>query len=151
MTGNHNSTGIVYLGGTFDLLHPGHISLFRAARMIAGPSGLVVVALNRDEFVERYKGHRPVMAYEDRETVLRALRDVDGVICNTGDEDSRPAIGSLRPQYIVVGDDWRTKDYHRQMGFSAEWLVEMGIEIVYVPLVPQRSSTGLRKRAAVTA
>jgi cytidyltransferase-like protein len=46
--------------GTFDLLHVGHLELLAGCRELAGGSGSVVVAVNRDAFVERYKGRRPV-------------------------------------------------------------------------------------------
>ena len=39
--------------GTFDLFHEGHVNLLARCRMLAGRNGLVVVALNPDEFVEQ--------------------------------------------------------------------------------------------------
>jgi glycerol-3-phosphate cytidylyltransferase len=139
---------IVYTGGTFDLIHPGHIHLLSRCYEIAHENqmlpGEVVVALNTDEFVESYKGHRPVMPYEDRAAVLRAIWCVDRVIPNTGGADSKPAIESINPDVIVIGEDWLTRDYHAQMGFNQEWLDERGIHIEYVPLLAGRSSTRLR-------
>jgi cytidyltransferase-like protein len=42
----------VYTGGTFDLPHPGHYRLLQRAAQF----GNVVVALNTDEFIYKYKG-----------------------------------------------------------------------------------------------
>ena len=47
----------VYTGGTFDLLHAGHVKFLRRCAEF----GRVVVALNTDEFVEQYKGRKPIM------------------------------------------------------------------------------------------
>jgi glycerol-3-phosphate cytidylyltransferase len=43
---------VVYTGGTFDLFHSGHVNLLRRCSEI----GTVVVSLNTDEFIEKYKG-----------------------------------------------------------------------------------------------
>jgi cytidyltransferase-like protein len=141
---------IVYSGGSFDLIHPGHVSLFHQCRALAGPGGRVVISLNTDEFIWQYKHRIPVMAYEDRKIVLSAMRDIDEVICNTGGADSKPAIEEVGPDIIAIGEDWASKDYHAQMQFTPEWLVERGISLVYVPLVEERSSTRLRNSARTT-
>ena len=52
---------IVYTGGTFDLLHSGHIRFLKACRRLVGADGEVVVSLNTDAFIEAYKGKPPVI------------------------------------------------------------------------------------------
>lgn len=135
---------ITYTGGTFDRLHIGHLELLAACRQLAGPAGRVVVSLNSDEFVERYKGRRPMQGYAEREEVLRAIRDVDLVVKNTGDEDSRGAIEVVRPDVLVIGADWADRDYLGQLGLTAEWLAERGLWIEYVPRTKGRSTTAIR-------
>lgn len=135
---------ITYTGGTFDLLHVGHLELLEACRELAGPRGRVVASLNRDEFVERYKGRRPVQPYAVREEILRACSLVDLVVCNTGDEDSGVAIDVVQPDVLVIGDDWRDRDYLGQLGITAEWLAERGLWIEYVPRTRGTSTTGIR-------
>lgn len=120
-----------YVGGTFDLLHRGHLELFALIRHVARET---VVALNTDEFVARFKRPEgPVMPLADRMAVVGSLRTVSRVIVNFGDEDSRPAIEAAQPDVIVHGDDWQPEAYYRQMQFSAEWLQERGIALVHVP------------------
>lgn len=138
---------VVYTGGTFDLIHPGHIHLLRQCRDLA-KGGKVVVSVNTDEFVLRYKGRRPVMNFEDRCAVLAAIRYVDTVIPNWGCEDSKLAIEFSEPDIIAIGQDWAPpRDYNAQMGFTEQWLEERGIQVVYLPLLDGRSSTNLRKSA----
>lgn len=139
---------IVYTGGTFDLIHPGHVHLLSECRRLAGADGTVWVALNRDAFIQRYKQREPIMRFDDRKTVLESIRYVDHVIPNFDDEDSRTAIELVKPNVIVVGEDWKTRDYHAQMGFDAAWLEARQITIEYVAHVPGRSSTTLRATAA---
>lgn len=124
---------IVYTGGTFDLFHAGHVQFLRRCSELAGPQGRVVVSLNTDGFIERYKGRPPVIAYVDREACLMACRYVDTVIPNVGEEDSKVAIEITGPDLVVIGDDWAKRDYHAQMGFTERWLAERHIRLLYIP------------------
>jgi cytidyltransferase-like protein len=141
---------IVYNGGTYDLLHPGHLFVFRQMRELAGPDGSVVIALNTDAFIEEFKGHPPVQVYEERLTVLLGLRDVDEVIPNFGGADSRPTIDAVGPDIIAVGRDWWSEDdskYLNQMGMDWPWLDARGIRLVYLDWKEGHSSTNLRATA----
>lgn len=138
----------VYTGGTFDLFHAGHINLLMRCRHFYSPSdgNEVVVSLNTDEFILDYKGKLPVMSYEEREAALLACRYVDRVIPNIGGADSRQAIELVKPDYIVIGSDWATKNYYSQMGFTQAWLDERGIGLVYVPYSKGVSSSEIKNR-----
>lgn len=81
---------IVYTGGTFDTLHAGHIKFLSYCRKIAGNDGLVVVALNKDEFIKRFKGKKPIFNYKTREKMLYQSGLVDLVVENEKGEDSKP-------------------------------------------------------------
>lgn len=142
---------IVYTGGTFDLLHVGHVELLTVCRELAGPSGRVVVGLNRDAFVERYKGRPPVQPYELRAAALRESGLVDLVVCNVDDEDSRTALDVVRPDVLAIGDDWLDPDadepearYWDQLGIDGEWLRVRRLHVVYVPRTTGESTTRLR-------
>ena len=129
-----------YVGGTFDLIHRGHLALLANAALIAGS---VVVSVNTDDFATRYK-RRPLMPLEDRMAVLGALRMVDRVVINTGDEDSTPAILHSGADVIVHGSDWTPQNgLLAQMGLSASWLDEHGISVVTLPYTAWTSTTRL--------
>ena len=140
----------VYNGGTYDLLHPGHLYVFQQMRELAGPNGTVVIALNTDEFVEQFKDHAPVQSYAEREAVLLSLRDVDEVIPNVGGADAKPAIIAAGPDIIAAGQDWYSEDHSRyckQMGFTLDWLWSRRISLVYLDWKDGFSSTNLRATA----
>lgn len=137
----------VYTGGTFDVLHPGHMDLLAVCKVIAGDRGEVVVGLNRDEFVKRFKGKAPVCTYDEREIMLSTCRYVDRVVANKGDENSKIILEEIKPTFIVIGDDWATKDYYAQMGISAEWLRKRGCALIYVARLRPLSSTEIKERA----
>lgn len=130
----------IYLGGTFDCLHRGHLNLFRTARLKADK---VIVSLNTDEFAEQYK-RRPVMRFEDRWEVLRECRLVDYVVVNVGGYDSKPAILASGADCVGHGDDWTGDALMKQMGFDQKWLDYHSIRMVYVPYTHGISSTQIR-------
>jgi len=142
---------IVYSGGSYDLIHPGHLYVLRKCRELGDQ---VVVGLNTDDFIEEFKGHRPVQSYLERAEILSALRFVDRVVPNLGGADSRPVLEAVGPDIIAVGYDYWSPDdskYCRQMGFDREWLAAHHIRLVYLDLHPGYSSTNIRRAAARVA
>jgi glycerol-3-phosphate cytidylyltransferase len=136
------SKPIVYTGGTFDLPHRGHYRLLKRAAEI----GTVVVALNTDEFIEKYKGKPPILTYEERKEALLACRWVDEVVPNVGGTDSTISIEMVKPDYVLIGSDWARKDYYKQMGFTQDWLDERNIGLIYIPYTEGISTTEIKRR-----
>jgi rfaE bifunctional protein nucleotidyltransferase chain/domain len=94
---------VVFTNGCYGLLHPGHVRLLEQARNLGD---LLVLALNTDASVRRYKGpKRPVTPEEERVEVACALAAVDAVVLF--DEDTpRELISELLPDVLVKGADW---------------------------------------------
>lgn len=137
----------VYTGGTFDMFHIGHLNLLKRCHEIAGISGQVIVSLNTDEFIEKYKGKKPIIPYEDRKEILKSCRYVDDVMENYGGEDSKESILTAQLiDVIAIGSDWARKDYYKQMGFTQDWLDEQGISLIYIPYTKGISSTQLKTK-----
>jgi cytidyltransferase-like protein len=136
---------IVYTGGTFDLFHSGHSRLLERCKNIAGVGGQVVVSVNQSEFCSQYK-EPPVCELFERMEVVSSCKWVDKVIINTGGADSKPAILESKADVIVVGSDWETKDYFKQMDFTQEWLDEHSIKVIFVPYSEHISTTIIKSR-----
>jgi glycerol-3-phosphate cytidylyltransferase len=137
---------IVYTGGTFDLFHSGHVNLLKRCKDIAGVDGNVVVSLNKNDFIEQYKGKPAVCSDTERRAVLMSCRYVDEVVFNVGGIDSKVAIELVSPDYIVIGSDWANKDYYSQMNFTQEWLDERNIGLIYIPYSKDISSSQIKNR-----
>ncbi|GGW41461.1 bifunctional protein HldE [Streptomyces lucensis JCM 4490] len=133
---------VVAAGGCFDLLHAGHVALLQAARR-AGDC--LVVCVNSDDSVRRRKGDsRPLVPVADRVRVLRALECVDAVAVFDEDTPER-VLGELRPHIWAKGGDYaRTR-------LPEQPLVESwGGQVLLLPYLDGRSTTGLARRAALT-
>lgn len=133
----------LYTGGTFDLVHSGHVAFLRKCAQIADE---VVVSLNTDEFIAEYKGKPPILSYEERKAVLEAFVWVDEVVPNIGGTDSTEAILKVKPDIIAIGSDWAKKDYYKQMNFTQDWLDVFGISLIYIPYTKGISTTEIKHR-----
>lgn len=132
---------VVWTNGSFDLLHPGHVSSLQAARALGD---LLVVGLNSDASVRGYKGpSRPILTQDERAAMLAALECVDYVI--VFDEPTpEAALTRLRPDVHCKGAEY-APPHGRPVPERA--VVEgYGGRIEYLPLVPELSTTDLLKR-----
>lgn len=143
---------IVLTLGTFDLFHEGHVRLLRRCAELAH-GGSVVVGLNTDEFVARYKGQPPVIPYAGREAVLLGCRYVDRVVANDQPDGSALAlIGQVAPDFIAVGSDWMRPEYLAQLGITWSDLepdfAHNQIGLVFLPYTPGEAgpSSAIKQR-----
>lgn len=141
----HLGTNVITLG-TFDMLHIGHIKLFQKCKELAG-CGKVTVGINSDEFIERYKGKRPVMTYKERMDVILQLKLVDAVFKNNQTYgDAKQVLLDSKSDMIVIGSDWARKDYVGQLGLDWDWLDDHQIGICYVNYSQGISTTEIKRR-----
>lgn len=97
----------VWTNGTFDVLHMGHIKLFREARKLAGPTGLVVVGTDSDERIRTLKGPtRPINDLFDRVDFLRSIKYIDEVVAFSSEDALIANIKRYSPDIILIGDDY---------------------------------------------
>ena len=134
-----------YTGGTFDVPHIGHAIFFEECKKFF-PNSYLVVALNTDEFVERYKGSKPLFSYKEREEYLKYISFIDEIVPNVGEEDSKITIMQENPDVIIIGNDWLDKDYCKQMGFSSGWLSDKKIALCYLPRYAIISTSLIKER-----
>jgi D-beta-D-heptose 7-phosphate kinase / D-beta-D-heptose 1-phosphate adenosyltransferase len=131
---------IVMAGGCFDLLHEGHVALLAQA---AEMGDLLVVAVNDDDGVRDLKGpDRPIVDLEGRRRVLRALESVDHVIAFRGTSPSA-VVEAVRPHVFVKGSDYTEENLP-----EAPLLRRLGVEIRFLDMVADRSTTHMVQRAA---
>ncbi len=125
---------IVFTNGCFDLLHVGHVRLFKKARSLGDK---LVVAVNSDDSVRRLKGSaRPLVSEKERAELLASLNCVDYVI--VFDEDTPlESILALKPDVLIKGADY---------GLSEIVGNEIVKKVVRFPIVKGVSTTNLIKK-----
>jgi len=95
----------IFVNGTFDLLHEGHIALINYAKSLGDE---VNVAIDSDDRVKRLKGEsRPINNQVERSTLLINLKAVDNVYIFDTDEELEYLV-SIH-DVMVKGSDYKDK------------------------------------------
>lgn len=117
--------------GTFDLIHTGHINILRRAKKLGD---YLIVAISTDEFNEG-KGKKAYYTYEQRKSILEAIRYVDQVIPEENWEQKIEDIQKYEIDTFVMGDDWKGEfDF-----------LEQYCEVVYLPRTKGISTTKIKE------
>lgn len=96
----------VWVNGTFDILHKGHIELLK----FANSYGVVRVGLDTDDRIKKMKGElRPINKLSDRIIMMESIKYVDSVVSFGTDEELEYQIGQWSPDYIIIGDDYKNR------------------------------------------
>ena len=97
----------VFVNGTFDLLHRGHLELLNFARSLGDR---VYVGIDTDRRVSEKKGpSRSIYNQEERKFFLENLKSVDKVHLFDSDFELEAMINFIQPDVMVVGSDWKGK------------------------------------------
>lgn len=133
-----NGKKVAFTNGCFDLLHPGHVHVLRAARACAD---LLIVGINSDQSVKHIKGPtRPVLPESDRCELLGAMEMVDFVVL-FNEPDPHNLISAIRPDVLVKGGDWNSEKI-----IGADIVEEAGGRVVVVPYIKGFSTTEIIER-----
>jgi rfaE bifunctional protein nucleotidyltransferase chain/domain len=131
---------IIWINGTFDVLHMGHIKLFQKAHEIACDefrsfSWKIVVGIDTDERIREKKGpSRPINSLKNRMEFLLNQKQVDEVYAFHSDDMLRGLIKAHEPRFMVIGDDYRNKEI-----IGSEFINE----IIYLPRYEGLSSSAI--------
>jgi len=97
----------IFVNGTFDVLHRGHLELLNYAKSLGD---YLVVGIDTDDRVREKKGPtRPINSEQERSFMLMNLKSVDEVGFFSTDTELENLIKSIEPDIMVVGSDWKDK------------------------------------------
>jgi len=93
----------IWVNGSFDILHIGHIRLLEYASLF----GSIRVGIDTDERIKEKKGKdRPYNTLEDRVEFLYSIKYVDSVVIFNSNEQLIENIREYNPDIMVIGDDY---------------------------------------------
>lgn len=96
----------VFVNGTFDIIHPGHIALLNYAKTLGD---FLLVAIDTDDRVKKLKGStRPINDQASRRFILQNLKAVDEVVLFSTDEELISFIKQC--DIMVKGSDYINHD-----------------------------------------
>ncbi len=131
----------VFVSGSFDLLHSGHIAFLQSAAAY----GDLYVALGSDKTIFGLKGRVPINNEQERLFLMRAVACVKEAFISSGSGllDFEAELRQIKPDVFVVNADGNTPE-------KAALCRDLGIEYVVLARQPEaglpaRSSTALRQ------
>jgi len=132
----------VFVSGSFDMLHSGHIEFFREAAQY----GDLYVALGSDKTIFELKGRSPVNSEQERLFMVKSVSFVKDAFISRGSGilDFEAELREIMPSYFVVNSDGHTaekRDLCRLLGI--QYVI---LERKPYPGLESRSTTQLRQR-----
>jgi D-beta-D-heptose 7-phosphate kinase/D-beta-D-heptose 1-phosphate adenosyltransferase len=129
---------VVFTNGCFDLIHGGHIALFKKARACGD---VLIVGLNTDASVRKIKGpSRPVFPLKERFEILSAITHID-YLTSFSEETPQRIIAALLPDVLVKGGDWGSDEIVGKQEVEAA-----GGKVVRIPYLNGHSSTRIIRK-----
>jgi len=110
----------VWTNGCFDILHPGHIELFKVAKSLGDR---LIVGVDTDQKVKIDKGsNRPINNLEYRKAMLESIKYIDVVLPFGSRTELEQSIQLYMPDILLVGGDWRSgevvgREYAKEVRF----------------------------------
>lgn len=125
--------------GVYDLLHKGHVELYRRAR---GLGDYLIVAAQDSDFILKYKPTAKVLnSTEDRKYMIKSIRYVDEVITYT---DVDKIVQEVDFDIFVTGPDQCHAGFQR----AIQWCEEHGKEHTVLARTDGVSSSELKAKIA---
>ncbi len=128
-----------YTTGTFDLFHVGHLNILEKAKENCE---YLIVGVSTDELVKEYKGESPVISFEDRIRIIRALKCVDKAIPQQT-MNKLDVLEDIQYDVLFHGDDWKNTEMYNEI---EEKLAEKNISCVYFPYTKSISTQSIKEK-----
>ena len=128
----------VFTSGSFDLFHIGHLNILEKSAALGDE---LIVGVSTDELIEKYKGMKPIIPFEQRFRIVSSIKCVTKVVKQV----KLTEVAQLQREQIdivTIGDDWKGKYLE-----GLEWMKSQpGKEVVYFPYTPGISTTTIKRK-----
>lgn len=124
----------IWVNGTFDVLHVGHIRLLNYAAGL----GVLKVGLDSDQRVKKLKGmNRPINCLANRMEMIESLKSVSHVCSFNSDSELENLIKEWKPDYMIIGNDYLNKNVIGR---------QFTKELIFFEKIPNQSTTIILKK-----
>lgn len=123
-----------YTTGVFDMFHIGHLNIIKKAKE---QCEYLIVGVSTDNLVQQYKHKLPIIPYEERLEIVKAIKYVDEVVPQTS-LDKLQAWYGLQFDVMFHGSDWKDSAMYNK---AVADLKQVGAEVVFLPHTKGISST----------
>lgn len=95
-----------FVAGSFDIIHPGYIKLFKEAKEHCD---WLIVGLHDDPSIERPQKLRPILTLSEREEILSSIVYIDEIITYNTESELTDILNKVKPTIRFLGDDYKGK------------------------------------------
>ncbi|MGH9922792.1 MAG: adenylyltransferase/cytidyltransferase family protein [Nitrososphaerales archaeon] len=130
---------VVFAGGVFDIIHPGHIHTLKSAKALGD---VLVVSIARNVTAVKTKGNPPIHDEKLRQELVSSLKFVDLALLGS-EEDIFKTVEMVKPNIIALGYDQVHQEKH-----IIEECKKRGLNLQVVRLqspVPDLKSSSIKK------
>ena len=126
-----STPNVIWVNGSFDVVHAGHIELFKYARSVGD---YLVVGTDTDERIRELKGPtRPINKQIHRLSMLNAIKYIDKVVTFGSLEEQLICMEKSGAKTLVIGSDYKDKPV----------VGEDRMEVIYFDRVDNLSTTNI--------
>ncbi len=132
----------VFVSGTYDILHAGHIQFFKEAKALGD---YLIVSFCSSKNLLLYKGRTSAIPDDNKKILLESIRYIDKVVIGSDDGGVWDFIKSFiieKPDILVVTED--DKYIKKKMTFCKLEKVELVVLPKTLPLATPISTTEIR-------
>lgn len=134
----------VFTVGVFDMLHYGHMELFRRAKQLAmadgSENGKLIVAVQEDAAIKKYKPEAQIIyPAEIRCEMIRSLRTVDEVVLYA---DVDEIVKNIDFDDFITGGDQTHAGFRR----AIDWCRENGRNVIRLSRTACISTSELKQK-----
>ncbi len=130
---------IGYSSGVFDMFHVGHLNILQRAKE---KCEYLIVGVSTDEVVISYKHKTPIIPFQDRMAIVKAIRYVDEVVPQDT-MDKMKMWNKVHFDVMFHGDEWKGTPLYNKY---EEEFDRIGVKIEYLSHTEGISSTILRDK-----
>ena len=125
-----------YTTGVFDMFHIGHLNILKRAKE---QCETLIVGVSTDELVESYKHKTPIIPFEERIEIVKAIRYADVVVPQIS-MDKMEAWRQYHFDALFHGSDWKGSEMYTRI---VEEFSSVNVDVVFLPHTQGVSSTML--------
>ena len=133
---------IGYTSGVYDMFHIGHLNVIKNAKKHCQR---LIVGVSTDEVVKQNKNKNPVIPFDERVAIVKAIKYVNQVVPQEryDIEGKIETVKKYSIDVMFVGSDWQGTDKWDKI---EEELNKIGCKVIYLPHTDGVSSTLLREK-----
>jgi glycerol-3-phosphate cytidylyltransferase len=105
---NKKEMGVGIICGSFDIIHPGYVRMFKDAAKICDK---IIVALQGDPTIDRPNKCKPVQTLEDRIEILESIKYIDEILVYNTEAELYELLCDVKYDTRILGTDYIGIDY----------------------------------------